>query len=451
MNHPGHYVAVFGGAVAGSEAAERLASRGIHTIVFEQYNLPYGKIESGLPKWHVKLRNSQESKIDQKLKHPLVDYVPGVRLGTDLSIEELIKDWGVSAVLLATGAWKDRPMPIKDIDNYVNKGLYYQNPFVSWFNSNHDLKSTGGKYIIPDDVIVVGGGLASFDVVKIIMLETARKALLKFGHHLDILVLEKMGIAEALQQVGLQFKDLGIKACTLFYRRAITDMPLTSLPDLPTARDIETAHRVRRKIFDNIRSKYLFNMAECHMPVDTIVENDRLKGLVFQKTKIVDGVMQAIDGAVVRKRSPLVISAIGSLPEPIPGIDMKGGVYQVLDQESGKLKGFDNVFALGNAVTGRGNIKESQMHGRQVSEKVMDEFLAWQPEDYEEIFTRQIDETDKKIDRIGDQLADQKLLDKNKMAFIIGKVKELQARVGYNGDYDAWIKKNLPPRIEDMM
>ena len=60
-------VAVCGGAVAGSEAVEQMTSKGVHVVVFDQNALPYGKIETGLPKWHVKLRDKQEQKIDQKL------------------------------------------------------------------------------------------------------------------------------------------------------------------------------------------------------------------------------------------------------------------------------------------------------------------------------------------------------------------------------------------------
>ena len=242
MSKTSHVVAVFGGAVAGSEAAERFASHGIHVIVFDQNKIPYGKIESGLPKWHVKLRNSQESKIDQKLKHPLVHYVPGVRLGADIKLEELSSNWGFSAVLLATGAWHDRPLPIKGIDAYINKGLYYQNPFVSWFNHNHIPGMDQGQYEIPDDTIIIGGGLASFDVIKIVMIETARKALQKHGHDIDVLTLEKKGIAQILQDLNISFENLGLKGCTLYYRRRIIDMPLTVLPDSPEKKDYEKVY-----------------------------------------------------------------------------------------------------------------------------------------------------------------------------------------------------------------
>ncbi len=62
--YPTHFVAVIGGAVAGSEAAFNLGQRGIKVVVFEQNPRPYGKIEDGLPKWHVKLQAKEESKID---------------------------------------------------------------------------------------------------------------------------------------------------------------------------------------------------------------------------------------------------------------------------------------------------------------------------------------------------------------------------------------------------
>ena len=42
-------VGIVGGAVAGSEAVYQFTERGVRCIVFEQNDLPYGKIEDGLP------------------------------------------------------------------------------------------------------------------------------------------------------------------------------------------------------------------------------------------------------------------------------------------------------------------------------------------------------------------------------------------------------------------
>jgi len=44
-----HFVAVIGGAIAGSVAAEILADSGIHAVVIEQNKRPYGKIEDASP------------------------------------------------------------------------------------------------------------------------------------------------------------------------------------------------------------------------------------------------------------------------------------------------------------------------------------------------------------------------------------------------------------------
>jgi len=446
--HPGHYVAIIGGAVAGSEAAAKLSQRGIRCAVFEQNALPYGKIETGLPKWHIKLRDSQERKIDQKLNHPLVDFVPNLRLGKDLLFEDLTKNWGFSAILLATGAWRDRPLSIPGIDQYLDKGLYYQNPFVAWFNQKHDPAFNDPHFQIHDDMIIIGGGLASFDVVKIVMIELVQYVLEKRQIKSDILTIEKLGIPKFLKDVNLSFSDLGLKGCTLYYRRTITDMPLTSLAENPTQHDIETAHRVRLRIFENMRSKYLFSFEQCHTPLDFIVKNDQLNGILFQKTKIENGRVVPIKGSEYKVYTPAVISAIGSLPEPIGSIPMKGDVYDVIDTETGQLHGYPNVFALGNAVTGRGNIKESQVHGRQVSERVMDEYLAWREEDYEEIFKRAEENADRKIEVIGDYLNNRKLLDTTQMDTIRKRIKNLQKKLGYKGNYTNWIKDHLPQRLE---
>jgi NADPH-dependent glutamate synthase beta subunit-like oxidoreductase len=448
---PGHFVAIFGGAVAGSEAADKLTQRGIRCAVFEQNNLPYGKIETGLPKWHIKLRDSQERKIDQKLRHPLVDFIPNIKLGQDLQFDDIARNWGFSAVLLATGAWRDRPLPVKGIDKYIDNGLCYQNPFVAWFNQKHDPEYIGPQFEIPDNTIIIGGGLASFDVVKILIIEQIHHALERKNITSDILTIEKIGVAKVLEEAGLTFNELSIEGCSLYYRRTITDMPLTSLPDNPTQHDIETAHRVRQRIFDNMQSKYLFKFKECHMPVDTVTRKGKLDGLVFRKTKIADGKVTEIAGSEYEVPAPLVISAIGSLPESIDGVPMNGNVYDVTDQDSGKINGYKTVFALGNAVTGRGNIKESQVHGRKVSERVMDEFLAWREEDYEQIFKRAEENADLKIETISQLLKEKDVLDINQMKQLHTKISQLQKQVGYKGDYDNWINEHIPVRLEHLI
>ncbi len=451
MNHPGYFVAVFGGAVAGSEAALQLSRRGIYTAVFEQNALPYGKIEDGLPKWHVKLRNKEEEKIDEKLKQPYVFFVPKVKLGRDIDFEDVTRNWGFSAVLVATGAWRDRPLTIAGIDDYIGRGFYYQNPFVAWFNHNHESDYDGPQLETHDDAIVVGGGLASLDVVKILMIETTLKALKQRGYKIDMFTLEHEGIAKILESLGVTLPELGVKSCTLYYRRRIGDMPLSPLPANPTAEQLEKVGAVRAKILKNFQAKYLFRFGECRVPVEKIVVGDRLAGLTFRRTNMVDGKAVPIPDSDEEVRSPLAISSIGSIPEGIAGMPAHGDIFRIRDPESGALEGYENVFALGNAVTGRGNINDSLHHGRKVSEHVMDNHLHWLEEDYEELLRQTSREVEHKISMISDQLTKKNLLPAETIQTLRQRIQEWQQRVKYDGSYDRWIASHLPSRLENML
>ncbi|MEJ2637873.1 MAG: FAD-dependent oxidoreductase, partial [Calditrichia bacterium] len=244
MIHSGHFVAIFGSGVAGSEAAYQLARRGIYSVIFEQNVLPYGKIEEGLPKWHNKLRDKEEEKIDQRLSDPHIYFAPKVKLGLDYHLQDVL-EWGFSAVLLAVGAWKDRSLPIQGIDDYIGRGLYYQNSFVSWFNHTHEPGYAGPKLEIRDGAIVIGGGLASLDVMKILMLETTLKALHEKGHQTDLFTLEREGIAAVLKGLGLTLSNLGLKGSTLYYSRKIEDMKLAPMPPDAAPERSEKVHRLR--------------------------------------------------------------------------------------------------------------------------------------------------------------------------------------------------------------
>ena len=449
MIHPGHFVAIVGGAVSGAEAAFQLSQRGINSVVFEQNMLPYGKIEDGLPKWHVKLRNREISRINEKLTSPLVQYVPHFRLGKDISFEDITHNWGFSAVLLALGAWRDRPLPIAGIDKYIGKGFSYQNPFIYWFNHKHEANYQGPQFDIKDNAIVIGGGLASLDVMKILMIETVQKALQARGIEANLFELDR-SIAKFLEEKGLTLDDLKIKGPTLYYRRRIKDMPLSPFPP-DTPEKLAKAELIREKILRNFQKKYLFQVKPLHAPADKIVENGQLKGIIFQETENQNGKAIPIPGRFHAYRSEMIISSIGSVPEHIDGIPIEGQIFKIEDQESCRIAGFDHVFALGNAVTGRGNIDESIRHGRDVSQAVMQDFLNNREELYEESFRTTESGVKKKVQQIAERLQSIPMLPAERMTLLLDRVKELQALVGYDGDFEKWVKNHLPERLEDII
>jgi ferredoxin--NADP+ reductase len=349
---------------------------------------------------------------------------------------------------MATGAWKDRPLPIDEIDHYINKGLIYQNPFVYWFNHHHEPKYNGPKYNIKDNAVVIGGGLASLDVVKIIMLETVHESLKLKGIDIDLFTLEH-GIYKVLDKHQLTLPDLGLKGCTLFYRRRAIDMPLTPLVT-DTPEKLQKAQIVRKKILDNYQKKYLFRFEECCQPIDKITTSDRLTGIKFQRT-IVDNGKLALSNDFFEVQSEVIISSIGSIPEKIPGIPSDGSVFRISNPQSCQIDGLDNVFAIGNAVTGRGNINESMKHSRDISESIIDDFLEWRQDDYENWHRQTAEKVDHDISQIIGAIEESELLPDHIFQNILEKTKNLQKKIGYTGSYKDWVKQHTPPRLENML
>ena len=430
-----HIVAVVGGAVSGAEAVHNLTEQGIECVVFDQNLLPYGKIEDGLPKWHSKLRDKEEGKINERLANPLVHFVPGARLGRDIQLAELATDWGFSAVFLAIGAWRDRPLPIEGIDQYIGKGLIYQNPFIYWYNHKHEPQFEHNGYEIKDGAVVVGGGLASLDVLKVLMIETVQNALRERGHDYNMFQLDR-SIAKVLEELGLTLDDLGIEGCTLYYRRRIKDMPLSPTP-ITSPEMREKVEGIREKVLNNYASKYLFKVKPQHVPVSMIENGSRLEGLVFKQTEIVDGRAVPIEGSEIEVRAPYIISSIGSIPESIPGIPMRGNMYDIIQDPCCRVRGYNNVFALGNTVTGRGNIRESAKHGKEVATKIIDHYINSQTP----LPANKIDGVVPFVPKVtGD-----------KRDAIVARVKTMQEAAGYDGDFEAWVQKHTPTRLEEMI
>ncbi|MCC6724217.1 MAG: hypothetical protein IT258_06865 [Saprospiraceae bacterium] len=444
-----HIVAIFGGAVSGAEASHQLSQRGIRSVVFEQNALPYGKIEDGLPKWHAKLRDKEEASIDEKLSDPHVTFVPLAKLGKTIDFQDVASNWGFSAVFLATGAWRDRPLGIEGIDDYVGKGLYYQNPFMHWYNHYHEPGYAGQPLVLADGALVIGGGLASIDICKALMMETVQAALANRGIPTNMFDLER-GIGKVLEAHGLTLADLGLRGCTLVYRRRVKDMPLFP-GETDTPEKLAKAETVREKVLLNAQSKFLFNVLPCHVPVDQIVEDGRLAGLVLRETKLEDGKLLEVMGSDKPFLAPLVVSSIGSVPEALPGVPMKAGVYEVEGGQCCRLKGFDNVFAVGNAVTGRGNIKESVEHGKSISESIAEGYLANPDGTVSEHFRQRENVVSASVDALAERISHMRPPTAAQRVLIEERVKALHNATGYGGSYRAWADANRPLRLEQLL
>jgi ferredoxin--NADP+ reductase len=446
----GHLVAVIGGATAGAEVAGRLAERGVRVVVFEMNPRPFGKIEDGLPRWHVGLRQKEYDTIRQKLSRPGVEFVPNTKIGRDVPFDAVAREWGFSAVILANGAWRDRPLPIEGADAYVGRGLVYQNPFIIWFNHANEKGYRGERFVPADGALVVGGGLASIDVAKVLMLETTRAKMRERGVELDMVELEVKGIPRSLEKHGVRFEDLGLAGCTLFYRRRIEDMPLAEIPEDADERRREKTMNARRRLLEKAQEKYGFHVEPLSAPEALLVESGRVVGLRLRRTRMEGGKLVTTDETYER-RGPYVISSIGSIPESIPGIAMKGELFAFTDWDVGRLAGYPNLFSVGNVVTGKGNIVASRKHAAQVYEEALASFLGLGDDAHTKEAALAIAAeagAARTADAVAEQLAAAEPPTPAVTDAILARVRARQREVGYEGDLGGWLLQVTPPDLE---
>jgi NADPH-dependent glutamate synthase beta subunit-like oxidoreductase len=451
MSTPRHVVAVVGGACSGAEAVETLVRRGIHVVAFEQNPRPYGKIEDGLPRWHDKQRRQEYAKIDGKLDRPEVSFVPRTALGTDLDFGALVRDWGFSAVLLANGSWRDRSSGVDGTDAMIGKGFLYQNPFIYWFNHHEEKAYDGPRYAVADGALVLGGGLASIDVCKVLMIETVAERLRARGVACDTVEMEHESLSGFLASKGVKFEDLGLKGCTLLYRRSVGEMPVASARDDSEAEKARAA-KVREKLIDLATSKFLFKVRPHAVARRLVVEDGRVAGLVVGRTEYRAGKLVTVEGSDETLRTPLVISSIGSIPMPIPGVPMKGEFYEYDDWNVGRLKGHEGVYALGNVVTGKGNIAVSRKHGKFVADHVIASYLGLTPEGERVDAIAAASEgaasaTRAQAASVAAAVKERPPLSAEAVARIRDRVAARHREIGFTG-YRDWIRRVTPPDMQ---
>ncbi|HEX5136618.1 MAG TPA: NAD(P)-binding protein [Planctomycetota bacterium] len=433
QNEPRHFVAVVGGAVSGSVAAEILADAGAEVVVIEMNDRPYGKIEDGLPRWHSHQRKKEYEKIDARLSKEKIHFLPRTKLGKDVGFSDLVERWGLSAVLLANGAWRDRPLGLPGCEDYVGKGLEYQNPFIYWFNHKEEEGFRGRSIDVPDGAVIFGGGLASIDVVKVCQLEIYGRALKQRGIDVPMIEMEKQGIPATCQAHGIDPTSLGLKGALLVYRRRKQDMPLAQAgakaPD-----ELEKAYAAREKLLAISQGKFLFRFQDTTMPIELVTKGGRVTGVKVVRTAVEGRKATPIPGSEEVIPTGLVISSIGSIPEPIEGIRMKGETFDFKDWDMGVYDAQKGIFGVGNVVTGQGNIRASLLHAQKVA--------AYLNENY---FAGAVGAAGAEV--VQGHLAKRAPLPATKLAEIRKRVKALQEKAGYGGDYHAWIKKVMPPDL----
>jgi hypothetical protein len=145
---------------------------------------------------------------------------------------------------------------------------------------------------------------------------------------------------------------------------------------------------------------------------------------------------------------PMTISSIGSIPEPIPGIPQRGEVYTYVNEKVGLLMdGPTAVFAAGNVLTGKGNIKDSLESGTEVGTRVAEAYLGLSGEELP-LAEKVRAEAHSEGEEIADAMDSRPTLELAAIEGIIKRVRERQRAVGFGGNFREWIAKVTPPDLQ---
>lgn len=436
-------VAVVGGACAGSEIASKLAALGMQVIVFEQNPLPYGKIEDGLPCWHKKMQDREMSHIDEKLSHEKIQYVPNCALGKDIQLDELFDAWGLNLVVMATGAWRDRALNVKGVSEITNDSFVYQNAFVYWFNHQHEPHFNGKRYRIGKKPVIIGGGLASIDMAKICQFQRVIEAMKERGHDVELLELEHKGVHKVCEAHGVAFDDLGIHPAKIIYRKRVEDMPLVPLPDDADEQRLIKAESTRVKLVNNGKKRYDYDVLDLRSPVEIHHEAGTVSGLTIQRNKYEAGRFTKMD-AQENIETDMIISSIGSIPEPIKGIEMDGELFKWNSRLTGEVSGYKALYCVGNAVTGRGNIKDSSKNAKRLGE-IIEAGVHETEVDYDGLFKAQAEKAKAHVDKILQIVHDTPDKTETEIEQILKKTANLQKTSNFE-NYQQWRESILGAR-----
>ncbi len=145
-----------------------------------------------------------------------------------------------------------------------------------------------------------------------------------------------------------------------------------------------------------------------------------------------------------------MISSIGSVPESIPGITMKGEYYTFTNDVVAQYSGSDRVFGVGNVVTGQGNIRASLIHSQELTTRLIENYIGVGSGEADVgVFYKASEARGARQARaIEERVEALPALSESEVAALEQRIHTLQERIGYTGDYDSWIAKVTPPDLE---
>ncbi len=292
-------VAVIGGGPAGLSAAYQLRRRSYGSTIFDEHEELGGMMRYGIPGYRTP-RKLLDAEIQRILDMGGIDTRMSTRVGKDVSVEDLEKEFDAIIWCLGCQVGRALPVPGGDAPNCVS-GV----KFLEAFNQ-------GRLHVTSDKVICVGGGDTSIDVVsvarrlgKIERLSGKQRP----EHIIGGYVAHDSAFAAAREGAK-------VTLTSLFARKEMT----------ASEHEVEDAVKEGVTILDGV------------MPVEVILADDgKASKLRMAKCEMQDGKPTPIEGTEFEIECDLIVSAIGQ------GGDLEG----LEDFNNGRgLMDVDKFYAL---------------------------------------------------------------------------------------------------------
>jgi glutamate synthase (NADPH/NADH) small chain len=292
----GKKIAIIGGGPAGMAAAYQLRRMGHASVIFDDHDELGGMMRYGIPGYRTP-RDVLNHEIQRILDMGYVETRLGTRVGKDVSIAELEKEF--DAILWALGCKSGRklPVPNSDAPNCVT-GVQ----FLEAFNK-------GALQVTTDRVVCVGGGDTSIDVVSV-----ARRLGKITNLNKEVRPEQVIG--------GYVAHDSAFAAA-----REGADVTLTSLfareEMTATEHEVEDALREGVKILNGV------------MPIEVVIDSEgRATALRMAKCEMVDGRPKPVEGTEFAIECDLIVSAIGQGGDLSEGLEELNNGRGLIDADA---------------------------------------------------------------------------------------------------------------------
>lgn len=372
------HIAIVGSGPAGyytAEAAVKQWGEDARVDIFDKLPVPFGLIRTGVAPDHQSIK-AVARRYEKTAIGDTVRFAGNVEIGRDIAIEELTELY--DAVILATGAPRDRDLPIPGANS---ANVFGSAAFVGWYNGHPEYAA-----LAPDlsgrHAVIIGMGNVALDVARILSKTEAEfegsdivahaLELLRDSNFETITILGRRGP----HQIMMTPKELGE---LLRLERAVprvenADLPPPESDDMldPGQRKSVTLLREFAALSPSDRAGKALSINFDFFASPTLIEQEggQLSGLVVERTELKDG--RAVgSGETYRIPADLLISCIGYRTSPIAGVpfDERAGRFP---NEEGRIA--PALYCVGWAKRGpSGTIGTNRPDGYAVIEKVADD------------------------------------------------------------------------------